>query len=704
MRKTIVVFFTAALLLVNYGFSAQKRAIDKLKYPELNRLQLPEIFKGKTGNGIQLRLIRSDHLPLIGLKILVRGGGVYVPTDKVALDDITAEMLRIGGTRDLKPEQVDQMLDSMGISISVNAGPDFFSVNLSCLRENLDQAIGILARMLRQPGFDAGKIDEIKTRMGSAISRRNDTPSAINSREFNKLIYGEGSPFAGVLEYEHLDNISRDDVSAFYRRFFAPGNMLAGIVGPVDMKELEEVFEKHFGDWNHRPAIPGYPQVKVPEYDFKVAFAEKSNINQSHISIGHLGVKEDLAEMARIKIFNLIFSESFDSRLFTRVRTKMGLTYGVGGGIQTPHLYPGKTYFTTFTKSASTLKAIKAIFDEIDIIRREKVTPQELSGAKDYFINSFVFEYSSPEKILSSEMEREFYGLPEGYAQKLVEEIKLVTAEQVLAAARKYLQPEKMLIFVVGKEKDLDGKLSDLGQVKYVDISIKPPALKEKIPTATPEMLEKGKQLIASLFKNKYKGYENLKSLQTASAVTMSMPQGNFDLNIETVTLFPDKRHIVTSIMGIKIETVMNGDKGIIRQMGQERPMPEDQMKNQAFGSFYDMYHSPEKYSFQYLKEETIEGKAYDVVYVFDADKNWQKMFINKQTGLVEIEEKMSRIPGVTGVSRELNFDYKTVMGIPFSHRSESYVNDKKVISATLKEVKVNPKVDPALFKIEESK
>jgi zinc protease len=702
MRKTAVIIFLFAFLVTNLGLTAQKRGLEKIKYPELNQFQLPEIHKAQTGNGLQLRLIRSEVLPLIDLEILVRGGSVYDPPTKVGLAGITANLLRIGGTGDLKPDQLDQTLDSRGIDISITSSSDYFSINLSCLRENLDQAVSILARMIRQPGFDSEKLEEVKTRLASTIARRNDQPATINTREFDKLIYGQGSPFAAVLEYEHLDNIARSDVAAFYRQFFAPANMLAGVVGPVEIGEVEEIFEKYFGDWDHRASVPPYPEVKEPTYDFKVAFAEKSNLNQSYISIGHLGVKEDLSELAKIKLFNLIFSQSFDSRLYARIRTKMGLTYGVEGSIETPHLYHGKTYFSTFTKSASTLEAIRAIFEEIDTIRKEKVTDKELSDARDYFSNSFVFKYSSPAKILSSEMEREFYGLPPGYAEKLLAEIKTVTRDQVLQVAQKYLHPEKMIVFIVGKEKDLDGKLSDLGKVKYVDISIKPPALKEKIPPATPQMLEKGKQVMTSLFKNRYRGYERLKAMRVVSETAITMPQGTFTLSNKALTLYPDKRYVESTIMGMKIVTVINGDQGVVRRMGQSTPMSAEQIGDQTFGSFYDMIHSPDKYSFQYLREEKVDGKAYDVIYVFDQKRNWQKMFVNRETGLLEIEEKLSRIPGTGGIAREIKSEFQTVSGLPIAHKSETFIKDKKVISYTVKEVEVNPQVDLTLFNLEE--
>jgi zinc protease len=701
MRKHKLFVIALMCLWLATALVAQKRPVDKLKFPELNKFQLPEVFADQTGNGIKLRVIKNDRLPVVEMTMLIKGGSAFDPPSKVSLAEMTTYLMRIGGTETMKGDEVDQKLDSKGITVTITPDTDFFIVRLSCLKENFDDAVAILADMIRKPGFAQDKLEEAKTRSSSAISRRNDQPDTILPREFAKIIYGEKSPYAAVLEYEHLDNITRDDLVRCHKNFFAPGNIMAGVVGPVELDELKQVMEKHFGDWNYQVKLPEYPKIKEPSHDFKVAFIEKSNLNQSYIAIGHLGQQFNVTEQAKIKVFNLIMAGSFDSRLFNRIRTKMGLTYGVSGGINTDYLRPGVASFGTFTKSESTFAAVNAIIDEINIIRKEKVTQKELDGAIDYFLNSFVFKYSTPGKILKSELVREFYGLPKGYSEQIVEDIKKLTADDILKVAQDYLNPEKMVVMILGKEKNLDGKLTDFGKVKYVDITIKPPVLKEKIPAATPEMLKKGQAIIDNLAKKQYKGYKSLKTLSTVSDATMTMPQGTFNLAIQATTMFPDKFLNVVTIMGMKIETIINGDKGVLRQMGQERAMDAKQIKDNLFGGMYDLIHSKGKYNFQYLKEQEIDGKKYDVIYIFDEAKNWKKIFVNKETGYIDIEEKLSKMPGTTGVAREINSDFKLVKGIPFAQKSETFVGDKKVMSVVVKEVTVNPKVDPAIFTVE---
>jgi zinc protease len=693
------------LLPATDALAAKKRKIDSLKFPELNKFELPAIQKSETANGIRLRVINNDKLPLVTFQARIKGGSLYNPPSKVGLASITGQLLRIGGAGDLSGEELDKLLDSNGISISTYASNNYFFVSFSCLTENFDTAVSILAKILMQPAFNKDKLEEIKTQLASGIARRNEQPDAINGREFDKLIYGSDSPLAAVLEYEHLDNIGRNDVIQMYKAFFAPGNMLAGINGPIPMDKVKQTMEKYFGEWKQQVRPMQVPKMSGQKHDFKVGFTHKESLNQSYFSIGHMGIidSKDPVENAKIKVFNSIFSSGFSSRLVNRLRTQMGLTYGVYGGIGSSYLWPSKTYFTSYTKCESTVDAIAAVLDEINKIRTQKITAKELQEAKDYFLNSYVFKFSTPSQILTKSLTQEAYGIPSDYEKQLVDNIKKVTADDVLEIAKKYLTPEKVVIYVVGNEKIINKgrKLSELGKVKNIDITIKPQALKEKIPPASPESLAKGQKLIDTLAKTTYKGYKKIKSLKTTSSMNMTMQGRNLTMGAVISRVFPDKLHLELSVMGMKIFQIMNGKKGKVNQMGNEQPIPETEIEKQAFGDLYDVFNAKDKYKFQYLKEEKINGNTYDVIYITDAKKNWVKFFINKKTQFIEIEEKLASGPGMSGITRMVSSQFKTVKGIPFSFKTESFAKGKVVRSTTVKEILVNPKIDLKLFNVE---
>ncbi len=701
MRKFTLIILVLTIFLYGSGIYGKSRKLEKIKYPPLNEIKKPVVLTGELENGIKVRLIEDSKFPIVNFTAYLKGGDVYDLPGKTGLASITAQLLRIGGTSDMKGEEIDRILDMNGISISFGSSLDYFTISISSLKMNFEQALDILSKMLVSPAFDKDKFEEIKTQFLSSISRSNDDPASIRSREFGKLVYGSKSPFAAQLEYEDLENISLNDVRKFYERFYKPSNMMIGVTGPFKIDELNPVLEKHLGNMKGNAMVPSYPVAKSPAHKFKVYFAEKANQTQSQIVVGHLGYKENIDEKAKILVFNSIFSQGFNSRLMQRLRVKMGLTYGVGGGINSKFLYPGAVSFTTFTKSESTVTAVNAIFDEIKIIRAEKVTEKELNEAKDYFLNSYVFKFSSSGKVLNDQIRKEFYGLDKKKYDDLVNQIKIVTAEDVLYTAQKYLVPEKMVTLIVGTRKNITEDLSKLGKITDVDISIKPPPVKEKIPEATPASLKKGKDVLFKALADNYSGYRNIRTAVKESVVNVTVGQRSFTLDQTTTVVYPDKVYSETKVMGMMMKRVINGKKGYQTQMGQRKELTEEEIEESGFGGFYDIFHFRTKYNFQYLKEEKIKGIIYDVVYITNKEDKWVKFFINKKTGRIEIKEKINNIGGQKGLGRTYLSQFKKQNGISFPFKTEVFIKDKKLVDITMKKVIIDKVVDNALFKID---
>ncbi|MEN8222875.1 MAG: pitrilysin family protein [Acidobacteriota bacterium] len=701
MRKFTLVLLVFTVLVYGTGIFGKGRKLEKIKYPPLNEIQKPVVKSTQLNNGIKIKLIEDQKFPVVNFTAYLKGGDVYDPAGKTGLASVTAQLLRIGGAAGIKGAELDRMLDMSGISISFGSSFDYYTINVSALKPSFGKAMDILSKMLESPVFDKDKFEEIKSQFSSSISRSNDDPASIRNREFGKLIYGKGSPFAAQLEYEHLENITLNDVRKFYSMFFKPGNMMIGVTGPFKIEELEPTINKHFGQLKGNPVIPVYPVVKTPEHGFNVYFAEKADQTQSQIVVGHPGYKENIDEKAKILVFNSIFSQGFNSRLMQRLRVKMGLTYGVGGGINSEYLYPGDVSFTTFTKSESTITAVSAILDEIKRIRTEKVTEKELNEAKDYFLNSYVFKFSSPEKVLNDHIRKEFYNLDKAKYDDLVNKIKTVTADDVLKAAQKYLVPEKIVTLIVGTKKNVKEDLAKLGKVKDIDISIKPPPVKEIIPEATPASLKKGNDILFKALMMNYSGYRNIKTAVKDSTMNITLGPRSFNLEQSLTVVYPDKIYSETKVMGMTMKRVVNGKKGYMTQMGQRKELTEEEIEESGFAGLYDIFHSKGKYKFQYLRTEEIKGISYDVVYITGQKDKWVKFFINNRTGLIEIKEKIENIGGQKGLGRIYLSLFKKQKGISFPFKTEIFMKDKKVVDITMKKVVINSIIDKSLFKVD---
>jgi zinc protease len=472
-----VVCFTVAMFAVWYSGCAAGPARDyaKLKYPKLSEIQIPEVERVTLPNGMRLFLLEDHELPLVNLSLRIRTGSMYEPADKIGLASITGEVMRTGGTTTRTGDEIDEELESIAASVETGIGLSSGSASMSVLKQDLDTGLTILADVLMNPAFRQDKIELAKMRHRSMISRRNDNVGAIAGREYDKLIYGPASVYARQEEYATVDNISRDDLVAFHKKYYGPNNAMLAVWGDFDTKQMIEEIEKAFEGWQKVDTdLPKPPPV---QYEFRKTVNEirKDDVNQSNIYLGHIGGLMSDPDYFALIVMNRILGGAFTSRLFKNVRSREGLAYSVFGAYSANYEYPGEFYVGCQTKSESTVHAIRAMIREVEKMQESEVTDEELALAKDSFLNSFVFNFDSKGEIVNRLVTYEYYGYPADFLQKTKANVEKVTKADVLRVAREHLKPDQVQILVVGRPTDFDEPLSVLGSVNEIDITIPPP-------------------------------------------------------------------------------------------------------------------------------------------------------------------------------------------------------------------------------------
>ncbi len=446
-----------------------------LKYSKLGDIQIPKVQQHILPNGMQLFLLEDHELPLISVSARVRTGSIYEPPDKIGLANITGTVMRTGGTVGRTGDEIDEQLESIAASVETGIGLNSGSASVSVLKKDIDVGLEILADVLMNPAFREDKIMLAKIQHRSAIARRNDNVRSIAAREFEKLIYGAESVYARHTEYATIANITRDDLVAFHKRFYGPNNMMIGVWGDFDTEEMIKKIEKAFEGW--QKVSLQFPQVPKVEYEFPriVSMIRKEDVNQSNIYLGHIGGMRNNPDFFALILMNRILGSGFTSRLFKNVRSREGLAYSVYGVYSANYDFPGLFYVGCQTKSESTIKAVRAIIEEVKKMTESEVTDEELALAKDSYLNSFVFNFDTKGEIVSRLMTYAYYGYPQDFLQKTKESIEKVTKADVLRVAKKYLRPDDVQVLAVGRPEDFDEPLSVLGHVSEVDITIPPP-------------------------------------------------------------------------------------------------------------------------------------------------------------------------------------------------------------------------------------
>jgi predicted Zn-dependent peptidase len=447
----------------------------QLKYSKLGDIQIPEVQQVTLANGMQLFLLEDHELPLISVSARIRAGSIYEPPDKIGLAAITGAVMRTGGTVNRTGDEIDEQLESIAASVETGIGLNSGSAFVSVLKKDVDVGLGILADVLMNPAFSEDKIMLSKIQHRSSIARRNDNVGSIAAREFEKLIYGPDSVYARHTEYATIDNISRDDLVAFHKKFYGPNNMMLGIWGDFDTDQMIEKIEKAFEGWEKVDMyFPRVPQVK---YDFPqtVNVINKDDVNQSNIYLGHIGGLRSNPDYFALILMNRILGSGFTSRLFKNVRSREGLAYSVFGIYSANYDFPGLFYVGCQTKSEATVKAIRAMTEEVRKMTESEVTDEELALAKDSYLNSFVFNFDTKGEIVRRLMTYAYYDYPLDFLQKTKENVEKVTKDDILRVAKKYLRPDEIQILAVGRPQDFDEPLWVLGSVNEIDITIPVP-------------------------------------------------------------------------------------------------------------------------------------------------------------------------------------------------------------------------------------
>jgi zinc protease len=462
------------LLLTTLSPAQQLTPWNKIQAPPLPAFTPKEPIRITLSNGMVIFLQPDHELPLITAVARIRGGSISEPPNKTGLADIYGDVWRTGGTKTMTGDQMDDFLEAHAAKIETDDQNDSTTISLNCLKGDFDSVFKMYLDLLHNPEFRQDKIELAKRQAYTAISRRNDNVDDIVHRESLIIGFGKDNPYASVPEYATIAAVTRQDLLNWHQQYVSPNNIIFGITGDFDPKAMEAELRKAFASW------PKGPQAKQPDIKFNqpkpgLYFVQKSDINQSTIAMLDLGIERSNPDYYAVTVMNEVFGGGFSSRLFNNLRTVRGLAYAVGGGVGSGWNHPGLTDIDMQTKSASTVEGIQGLNSQIDDLLEHPATPEELKRAKDDILNSFIFQFDTPEKVLREKMAYEFYHYPLDFLEKYRSGVEKVTAEDVARVAKKYLHKNQLAVLVVGNEALFVTPLSTLGAVQKVDIAIPPP-------------------------------------------------------------------------------------------------------------------------------------------------------------------------------------------------------------------------------------
>jgi len=696
--------FVLALFLSSLAFAprAAAQATDwkQIKAPALHAFHPEQPRRVQLSNGMVIFLQEDHELPLIRGTAEIRGGSRTEPAGKVGLVEIYGEAWRTGGTKNRTGDQLDDYLEAHAAKVETFGAANSTIVSWDCLKDNFDEVFKVFLEVLREPEFRADKIDLAKQQVNTAISRRNDEPSGIAGREAAQLVYGADSPYARVPEYATVAAVTRDDLLSWHQRYVHPNNVILGIEGDFDAASMEARLHEAFDSWPQGPAAPKI-QASFSGPKPGIYFVAKDDVTASTVQMVGLGTTRNNPDYYAIEVFNQFFGGSFSSRLFSNIRSKRGLAYAVGGGIGTDYDHPGVLRLFLGTKSSTTAAAIDAFNAELDALKTNPATPEELTKAKEAILNSFVFRFDSKEKVLRERMAYEFYGYPADFLEQYRAGIAKVTIEDVSRVAGKYIHKDQLATLVVGKAADFDKPLSTYGPVTTLDITIPPPPGAAKAATASNSA---GQALIAKVIAS-LGGAEKVKSvkaLREKSTLLAKTPQGDMTIQMEEIAAFPDQLWQKMRMPMGEMTMVISPSAAFMKSPMGSQDLPgaqkEDTLKELKRHPIFVAQHADDpKFIFAAGGTEKI-GDVDAQILDINADGAQVRWYVDPQTG--HILRSSAQSTGMGGPAEQVvdYSEWKEVegMNLPFKLKIKQGGNDAG--TEDVQELQVNPAVDPKLF------
>ncbi len=410
-------------------------------------------------NGMTVLLMEQHKVPLVSVNYIVRSGAVTDPAGKEGLASLTAGLLR-KGTKTRTADQVSESLDFIGASYSAGASLDYSSGRAEFMKKDAVNGLDIVADLLMNPVFPEAEVKKMLAQRIDGIKAGKDQAQRVISEYYYSYLFGThpyGRPTNG--DEKSLATITRDDVVKFHQAAYTPANTIMAVVGDFNTAEMEQMINRQFGSWTstNKPAPVAIPAPK-PVTGKHLMLVDKPDSTQTYYMVGNVGVARTNPDRVGIEVVNVLFGGRFTSLINTALRIKNGLTYGARSDFDMRKA-AGPFFISTYTKNATTEKAIDMTLEVLHQFRDKGITEEDLNSAKAYIKGTLPPEMLETSDQLAAVLTQlQFYGLPDSEINDYYAKVDALTLADAKRIITTYF-PEENLSFV------LIGKASEIGPV-----------------------------------------------------------------------------------------------------------------------------------------------------------------------------------------------------------------------------------------------
>lgn len=422
----------------------------------------PHITRATLPNGLRVLVAENRNAPLVSLRALVRSGADHDTHKNAGLASIVADMLDEGaGERDAI--RLSEDVGVLGGSLGTGADWDASYISLDVLSRNAQPTVSIFGDVTARATLPEDGLERVRAeRLNDILQQRNE-PAAIAGKRFSSLLYGTGAYGNSVSgNAESVSRITLADVRKFYQQHYIPNHSSVVVSGDVDAAGAIELVTSALGSWE-RGEEPPRPTVTPRAIEHsRIYVIDRPQAVQSEIRVGHIGVARSCEDYFAISVMNAIFGGVFNSRINLNLRERHGYTYGARSQFAFRR-QAGPFVVAAPVRNEVTRESVAEMVAELRRIRTGDLDDRELDDTKSYLMGVFPATVQTASDIASRLVDMELYGLPEDYFDRYRENIAAVTKDEITRVAQKYLDPDRLLIVIVGSAKQIREPLGTLG-------------------------------------------------------------------------------------------------------------------------------------------------------------------------------------------------------------------------------------------------
>ena len=402
-------------------------------------------------NGLTL-LIQENHFnQTVAISGRLKAGSMYDRQGFYGLSDVVANMLT-KGTENRTWEEIAEVTESVGANISAAGSTETVSIEGRLLSKDFDHVLDVLNDILRTPNFPQEEIEKHRHQVYSWLKAWEDETDDVADRLLREAIYPDVHPYHWRVQgtEESLKRIQRDTLIDFHTSYYRPDSLILAIVGDVETQAIIEKIDAAMGDWTVNGEKPSFTIPAVEYGEKQVVIQPMMDKSQVNIELGHKGIARTNPDFYTINLMNAVLGGSAGiARLFGRVRDVQGLAYSVWSAFN-PSIGEGLFHASAGVNPTNVDKAINSILHEIELMKSDGITEEELSDAQNLIVGNFALALETNRGLAAVLLTAELYGLGLDYLEQHESIYRSITRAQVNAAAQKYLHPDRCSIAIAG--------------------------------------------------------------------------------------------------------------------------------------------------------------------------------------------------------------------------------------------------------------